>query len=39
MAQSMNHRIVFDGRNMYHPYDMHMEGFEYYSVGRPDVKP
>lgn len=39
MAQCMNRRIVFDGRNMYHPYDMQMEGFEYYSVGRPDVQP
>ncbi len=37
LAQSMHARIIFDGRNIYDPEVLSAEGFEYYSVGRPDV--
>ncbi|MFM8473219.1 MAG: UDP-glucose dehydrogenase family protein [Candidatus Kapaibacterium sp.] len=39
IATAMNRRIIFDGRNIYDREDMGREGFEYYSVGRPDVIP
>lgn len=29
--------LVFDGRNIYELDDMHAEGFEYHSVGRPSI--
>jgi UDPglucose 6-dehydrogenase len=31
--------VVFDGRNLYTPQIMAEEGFEYYAVGRPYIKP
>lgn len=39
IAAGMKQRIIFDGRNIYDREDMKREGFEYYSVGRPDVMP
>jgi len=30
----MRNPIVFDGRNIYDPAEMHKNGFEYYSIGR-----
>lgn len=39
MATAMKQRVIFDGRNVYDRDDMKREGFEYYSVGRPDVLP
>ncbi len=29
--------VIFDGRNLYSPEYMKSEGFEYFSIGRPDV--
>ncbi len=29
--------LIFDGRNIYEPEEMREHGFEYYSIGRPDV--
>ncbi len=37
LATGMQERIIFDGRNIYDRDVMQAEGFEYYSVGRPDV--
>ncbi len=39
IAAGMKQRVIFDGRNIYDREDMRREGFEYYSVGRPDVMP
>ena len=39
MRNLMRNRIVFDGRNQYDPWKMRQNGFEYYSVGRPPVRP
>ncbi len=30
----LNDPVVFDGRNIYDPKDMHTRGFKYYSIGR-----
>ncbi len=30
--------VIFDGRNLYSPGYMKSEGFEYFSIGRPDVR-
>jgi UDPglucose 6-dehydrogenase len=35
----LKHPVVFDGRNLYTPQIMAEEGFEYYAVGRPYIKP
>jgi UDPglucose 6-dehydrogenase len=37
LADTMNNRIIFDGRNIYDLESIAAAGFEYYSVGRPDV--
>ena len=39
LASVMNHRAVFDGRNLYRPQTMAAHGFHYYSVGRASVRP
>ncbi len=31
--------IIFDGRNLFAPADMHQRGFEYHSIGRASVYP
>ena len=38
MAGAMKQRVIFDGRNIYDRSEMRNAGFEYYSVGRPDVQ-
>lgn len=34
MAELMAERVIFDGRNLFHPKDMAEHGFTYFSVGR-----
>ncbi len=35
MKQLMDHKAVFDGRNLFDPKSMHERGFYYQSIGRP----
>ena len=37
MKMLMNNPLIFDGRNLYEPKKMIEYGFEYFSVGRPQV--
>jgi UDPglucose 6-dehydrogenase len=37
MKQRMNDPVIFDGRNLYALEDMKNRGFQYFSVGRPDI--
>ena len=37
MKQLMKHPLIFDGRNIYDPQKMKDLGFEYYSIGRPQL--
>ncbi len=37
VAQALNEKVVFDGRNLYRLENMQKLGFSYYSVGRPPV--
>ncbi|MBQ3396026.1 MAG: UDP-glucose/GDP-mannose dehydrogenase family protein, partial [Synergistaceae bacterium] len=37
MKRLMNRTLIIDGRNLYSPDDMKRRGFEYLSVGRPEV--
>jgi len=30
----MNHKVIFDGRNIYEPELVNEDGFTYYGVGR-----
>jgi UDPglucose 6-dehydrogenase len=39
LASLMNHKVVFDGRNLYRRGQLGERGFYYYSVGRAPVKP
>jgi UDPglucose 6-dehydrogenase len=34
MAQIMNSKVIFDGRNIYNPSELKSMGFEYYGIGR-----
>ena len=34
----LNNNVIFDGRNLYKNSDMKKNGFEYYSIGREEVK-
>ncbi len=34
LKQELKDPIIFDGRNLYEPDEMHSEGFEYYGIGR-----
>lgn len=35
LAKRMQHKVIFDGRNIFKPLDMQQHGFAYYSIGRP----
>ncbi|HUF11724.1 MAG TPA: UDP-glucose/GDP-mannose dehydrogenase family protein, partial [Longimicrobiales bacterium] len=39
IAAALSEPVIFDGRNLYDPPRMLEAGFEYYSVGRPPVRP
>jgi UDPglucose 6-dehydrogenase len=39
LKEKMRTPIVFDGRNLLDPETMRQFGFNYYSIGRPEVKP
>lgn len=39
LAAALKTRLIFDGRNLYRPAQMHDLGFTYYSVGRAPVRP
>jgi len=32
--KTMRHKIIFDGRNIYDPKELHAHGFEYFGIGR-----
>lgn len=34
MAETMKHRVIFDGRNQYDPEELSEAGFEYHGIGR-----
>jgi UDPglucose 6-dehydrogenase len=38
MKSLMNTNCIFDGRNLFELEEMTQEGFEYYSIGRKDIK-
>jgi UDPglucose 6-dehydrogenase len=38
IAKKLKRAVIFDGRNLYDREVVRKAGFEYYSVGRPDVK-
>lgn len=38
IKQALKSNVIFDGRNIFEPQSMRSEGFNYYSIGRPDVK-
>ncbi len=38
LGKLMKNRLVFDGRNLYEPSEMHEFGFKYYGIGRMPVK-
>ena len=37
MGKLMNQKVIFDGRNLYHPEAMQETGFFYQSIGRPTI--
>lgn len=38
MKQAIKNAVVFDGRNLYEPETMRELGFEYYPIGRPQIR-
>jgi len=38
ISNSLNEKLIFDGRNLYELSAMESQGFEYYSIGRKDIK-
>ncbi len=38
ISSRMKHAIIFDGRNLYEPETMRAAGFEYYPIGREQIK-
>ncbi|MEC9374276.1 MAG: UDP-glucose 6-dehydrogenase, partial [Planctomycetota bacterium] len=36
--QRLNRPVIFDGRNLYRLSQMRREGFDYFSVGRPELR-
>ncbi len=38
IERSLSRKIVFDGRNLFEPWRMHRHGFEYYPIGREQVR-
>jgi UDPglucose 6-dehydrogenase len=34
MAELMNSKVIFDGRNIYDPADLRGKGFTYFGIGR-----
>ncbi len=38
VAEKLNSKVVFDGRNLYEPDLMAEKGFKHYSIGRPQVE-
>jgi UDPglucose 6-dehydrogenase len=38
MRERMRQPMIFDGRNLFEPERLHELGFEYISIGRPDVR-
>jgi UDPglucose 6-dehydrogenase len=39
IRSGLNERVIFDGRNLYHPQTMRRRRIEYHSVGRPTAIP
>ncbi|OHB80258.1 MAG: UDP-glucose 6-dehydrogenase, partial [Planctomycetes bacterium RBG_16_64_10] len=39
MRRRMARPVIFDGRNLYQAQEMARQGFTYYSIGRPTVRP
>lgn len=38
IKKTLTSPVIFDGRNLYSPALMKSEGFDYFSIGRPDVR-
>jgi UDPglucose 6-dehydrogenase len=37
LEKLMKHKVVFDGRNIFDPFEMAQLGFTYFSIGRKPV--